>query len=315
MTTTKPKYALFIISFNRLEVLQQAMKSFVKIFEKTDIYVIDKGSTYGPLLNWYDELKRQGINIIYSEPMTGGPDGVGGLNDLHLVIDKFRPNYDYYAVTDPDICLAGCDSDILEIYRYFLDTFPDVDIVGPMLRIDDIPNDYPAREWCYKRHVEQFWRRKPTSKLIFGKEVYFQRAKIDSTFGLLRGTKKFERLLDGIRLYNPYEARHLDWYIIPEKMTEDQLVYMSSSNSQVANWGAKHFKRPPLHTILLGRKRFIYTVRKSGDSLSLEHVKLKPDIPNRVYIYNFLVKIVNAFDIGFGNITKKVKKGASKLLR
>lgn len=40
------------------------------------------------------------MHVIYSVPMIGRP---GGLNDLHLEIDKYKDNYDYYAVTDPDI--------------------------------------------------------------------------------------------------------------------------------------------------------------------------------------------------------------------
>ena len=145
---SKDDFALFIISYNRIAVLRESLVSFRPLFNCANIYIIDKGSDYQQLLNYYEELKKEGINIIYSDPMIGGADGPGGLNDLHKEIDKYKDQYKYYAVTDPDISLEGCDDDLLSIYASFLETFPDINIVGPMLRIDDIPKDYPAREWC-----------------------------------------------------------------------------------------------------------------------------------------------------------------------
>lgn len=154
-------FGLFIISYNRLEVLKESLTHFRKVFLPENIYLIDKGSDYAPLINYYSELKDLGMNVIYSDPMISGPDGPGGLNDLHIEIDKYKDKYDYYAVTDPDISLEGCDKDILSVYSQLLDNYPEIDIVGPMLKIDDIPEEYPPREWCYRRHVDQFWSNKP----------------------------------------------------------------------------------------------------------------------------------------------------------
>ena len=69
--------------------LKESLIDFKKIFPIENIHLIDKGSDYQPLLDYYQALEEEGMKIIYSDPMTGGPDGPGGLNDLHQVIDKY----------------------------------------------------------------------------------------------------------------------------------------------------------------------------------------------------------------------------------
>jgi hypothetical protein len=255
-----------------------------------NIFLIDKGSDYPPLRDYYNELEKEGIHIIYSNPMVGGPDGPGGLNDLHIEIDQYKGKFDYYAVTDPDISLEGCDEDILDIYAQLLERYSEIDIVGPMLKIDDIPEEYPPREWCFRRHVDQFWSKKPEKIELNKKDVYFQKAKIDSTFGLLRSTKSYVRLLDGIRVYTPYEAKHLDWYILPTAITEDQQHYMDNSNELISNWGAKQYKKKPLHPILTKKERLIYTTHYQNNKIILIQHQLPQHSMKFLKTYNFFVR-------------------------
>ncbi len=286
----KPIFGLFIISYNRLEVLKESMSHFKKIFSQENIFLIDKGSDYPPLIDYYNKLEKEGMHIIYSDPMIAGPDGPGGLNDLHIEIDKYKDKFDYYAVTDPDISLEGCDDDILNIYSQLLDRYAEIDIVGPMLKIDDIPKEYPPREWCFRRHVDQFWSKKPEKVELNKKDVYFQKAKIDSTFGLLRSSKSFVRLLDGIRVYTPYEAKHLDWYILPTAITKDQQHYMDNSNELISNWGAKQYKKTPLHPILTKKERLIYTTHYQNNKIMLTQHQLPQHSIKFLKTYNFFVR-------------------------
>ena len=284
-----PIFGLFIISYNRLEVLKESLTYFKKVFACQNIYLIDKGSDYRPLIDYYNELVKEGMHIIYSNPMISGPDGPGGLNDLHIEINKYKDKYDYYAVTDPDISLEGFDEDILNVYAQLLDHHPEIDIVGPMLKIDDIPEKYPPREWCFKRHVEQFWHKKPEKIELNNKDIYFQKAKIDSTFGLMRATTSFVRLLDGIRVYAPYEAKHLDWYILPTAITKDQQHYMDNSNPLISNWGAKQYKKTPLHPILTKKERLIYTTRYVNKKTVLVRHQLPESTMKFIGVYNFII--------------------------
>jgi hypothetical protein len=289
---SKSLYALFIISFNRINVLKESLRTFLVLFPAESIFIIDKGSDYPPLLSFYKELSSKGVNVIYSSKMLAGADGPGGLNDLYKVIDLYKGDYDYYAVSDPDISLSGCREDILDVYAEILESSPDIKIVGPMLRIDDIPEEYPSREWCYRRHVDQFWGKQPNKiALKNGFVVFGQIAKIDSTFGLLKSTTKFQRLLTGVRVYYPYQARHLDWYITPENMTEDQIYYMNNSNELVSNWGTKHFKSAPIHPLLTDKERNIFVTESVNKDIIVTTYALPRSKVKLVFIYNIFAGI------------------------
>lgn len=122
--------------------------------------------------------------------------------------------------------------------------------------------------------------------------MYFQKAKIDSTFGLLRSKKSFVRLLDGIRVYTPYEAKHLDWYILPSSITQDQQHYMDNSNPLISNWGAKQYKQTPLHPILTKKERLIYTTIYENKKIKLIMHQL-PESPMKfLVVYNLIVKVL-----------------------
>jgi len=269
---------IFVISFNRLSALQESISSFQKFFENHNIFIIDKASTYEPLLPYYDGLIKSGINIIYSDAMTDGAAGPGGLNDLYKVIDPLITDCDFYVVTDPDISIHNCSGDILQVYATLLNEMPDINIVGPMLRIDDIPENYPAREVCYWKHCEQFWHKKPKSTWVNDKEVYYQSAPIDSTFGMLRGNTSFKRLYQGIRTYYPYDAKHLDWYITPENITKDQLNYSQSTNT-VSHWGTRLYKNQPNFSKLSGEQRNIYTTVEKNGKIELIKKRLPGEDP------------------------------------
>lgn len=81
-----------------------------------------------------------------------------------------------------------------------------------MLTIRDIPIDYPLYNEVLNRHVEQFWHRTPKWATILGQTIGYIEAPIDTTFALHRAGEPFRRLKFGVRVYYPYEAKHLDWH-------------------------------------------------------------------------------------------------------
>jgi len=64
-------------------------------------------------------------------------------------------------------------------------------------------------------------------------------APIDTTFAIHRGGQPFRRLKKGVRVYHPYEARHLDWYIAPEVSN----AYRLASSSNISHWDNEFFIR------------------------------------------------------------------------
>jgi len=228
---------IFIISCNRLNVLRKAIESYRNsIKAPIQLIIHDNSSTYEPLLSYLEEIKNDGALVYKSKEIV---DSDEKLNNVAITIQEWFSRHDapYYIVTDPDIALDSSGGDIIELYAYFLDLHPEINVVGPMwLRIDDIPDYYPLKNEVIRRHTKQFWHKTPHYISWKDSEIAYQDALIDTTFGMYRGGYKFQRLSKGFRVYEPYWARHLDWYINPNEMTDDQVYYMENA-SRVSHWG------------------------------------------------------------------------------
>jgi hypothetical protein len=225
---------IFIISFNRLFVLKRSIESYRQVTGHT-LVIHDTGSTYGPLLEYLAELEQEGATVYRGRRPIARPED---LNSVHETVQhwlELNPRVNYYVVTDPDVLLEEGCSDIFEFYRVMLEAHK-VDVVGPMLRIDDIPNHYPLKQRVISKHTQIFWHKTPELTLWKSGVVGYQHADIDTTFGMYPRRVRFRRLLSGIRTYRPYWAKHLDWYIDPGNMTEDQKLYLQSA-SDVSHWG------------------------------------------------------------------------------
>lgn len=225
---------IFIIVHDRITVLKKTVKSFEEQI-KTPIKIVfhDVASTYKPCLEYLKEMKSKGYDVYRSNA-----------NNHHSVMNsvksylKSHPECKYYVVTDPDIELDNVNGDILEFYMHLSDKHPNLSI-GPMLRIDDIPDYYPKKKIVVNSHVRQFWHKKP-AKVNYNDNKYdIQFSAIDTTFQLMRANvlpNRFPR--GGIRCYAPYSAKHLDWYLDPKKLSADQ-IYYSNHASPIAHWGRK----------------------------------------------------------------------------
>jgi hypothetical protein len=84
------------------------------------------------------------------------------------------------------------------------------------------------------RHIEQFWHREPEwLDTKFGRVATIE-APIDTTFALHRANEPFRRQKKARRVYFPYEARHLDWYLTAAEYSQNP--YFATSSSDVSHW-------------------------------------------------------------------------------
>ena len=233
-----------MITCDRLEMLKRSMESYRSYIDTPfKIIICDQGSTFKPTVEFIKKLGTNGAKVYWRGQVNKG-------KAINLARDNFGINeniQDYfkshpksnYVITDPDIFLDNVNGDILEVYAHLLKTMPQINVVGPMLRIDDIPEYYPLREKLLTRsrhrkfhsakvHIANY--REGQIKYIF--------AKIDTTFGMYRAGSQWYRLQEGIRTFAPYWAKHLDWYIDPKDLTEDQKYYMrrASRNAHWSKW-------------------------------------------------------------------------------
>ena len=226
---------IFIIVHDRVTVLKQSIDSFqTQIKYPIQIIFHDVASTYKPCLEYLEDMKSNGYMVYRSE-----------VNNHLTIMDTIKDylqkntNVKYYIITDPDILLDNVNDNILQFYIWLLEEEKKKGnsyVIGPMLRIDDIPNFYPRKKLATKKHLQQFWKKKPIN-ITWNDSIYqIQYSLIDTTFQLIDATNlsnKFPR--EGIRCYSPYSAKHLDWYIDPNNMEADQ-IYYSKHSSNISHW-------------------------------------------------------------------------------
>jgi len=230
---------LFIITCDRLEVLKKSMQSYYTYIKTPfEVIIIDFGSTYEPTVEFLRRLESEGTKVYWEEKINISAD----LNSVGWIIkDYFKSHPESnYVVTDPDIEFNNVEGDILDVYSYLLEELRRVSVVGPMLRIDDIPDFYPKKGkltttgYHYRFHLKSQY---PINTIPYkGKIIKYILAPIDTTFGMARPEKRWVRPMRGARVLAPYAARHLDWYLNPKKLTGDQKHYMIHASKNLAHW-------------------------------------------------------------------------------
>ena len=242
---TNNRLPIFIISFNRGAYLRQIISSYATQSIPIDIVVHDNGSDDLFTLQALSELEKEGIAVHrYTK--------INSVDELNRVEKSIRRYFGWfrkrsrYVVTDCDIDLSTASPDALKVYSELLDRFPDIECVGPMLTIEDIPEDYQLYNRVMNRHIEQFWHQKPEVVNTCHGQCAFIKAQIDTTFALHREETKFRRMKNGLRVYKPFEARHLDWY--PQNLDS---AYQQTSSADISHWNnadqLSEFATEPLH--------------------------------------------------------------------
>lgn len=229
---------IFVISFNRLRCLSLAIESYRQAFgDQIEIVVCDNGSDFPPLIDFLNNPPEFVSKVYFNRKIEG-------INDMvSLVRGNIEDHFSEtgrqdYVVTDPDIVLEKVDSRMLDFYKHLLGT-TGVAVVGPMLRIDDIPDKYPKRKFVIEKHYDFFWSKVPGTVEYEGVEYHVLSTRIDTTFAMHRGTEVFDRLKAGYRTYAPFMARHLDWYVDWNNAPEDMGHYGKTAVS-----GVSHFSVP-----------------------------------------------------------------------
>lgn len=259
---------VFLISFNRGAMLERTIAGLRLQRRPTEIVVHDNGSTDPDTLATLRALEKQGVIVNYSVAIKSADE----LNNVDVTINGYfmrHPTVDYI-VSDCDIDLNDSAPRSIDIYHELLNMFPDVQCVGPMLRIQDVPRTYTLFNHMMNRHIEQFWKRRPLwVETSVGRTAYID-APIDTTLALHRAGQPFSRLKRGLRVYAPYDARHLDWYINPGEME----VYANTSGVNISHWNNTAETSAYRNEIL--EYSSYYAVRQGEDGLEECEVRLKP---------------------------------------
>ncbi len=194
---------VFLTSRDLLSVCDMA-ESLLLLNEVDKITIIDCQSTYGPLLNRYNDLPES-IEILMCSNL--GPRAAW-LICRELMMEGS------YAVSDGDLDISEWPVDAITVMRERLMSQPHLTKVGAALEIAGLPQTRLAEQ--ARNHESQFWS-KPVAPGFFS-------ADIDTTFAIYRNPD-----WGG---YGPSErcsfatAKHIAWHLEPGKIPADWQHYL-----------------------------------------------------------------------------------------
>lgn len=215
---------IIIINYNQLLYLKQLLNFLIKR-EFKNIIIIDNKSTFPPLLEYYNEIKKH-VTIEFMEENYG-----------HAVFFKdnnLQEKYGkgFYVITDADIVPNKDlpDDFIRQLLMHLKKHWRQINKVGFALRLDDVPEENILKEKILKWE-EKFWQLKDSEGIYV--------APLDTTFALYKPgyPKRYDHIsyLSAHRFANNFTAKHGGWYIDQNKMTEEQRFFIGTA-SKSSSW-------------------------------------------------------------------------------
>jgi GT2 family glycosyltransferase len=211
------KTPVFIICRDRLSGLLQLISRLERMGCE-NIFLVDNGSTYRPLLTYFNETPYQVLpldqNVGHTSPWEKG------------IINLFAANK-YFVVTDPDVIPTDeCPDSALTYLHSLLIKYPAYAKVGLGLKINDLPPYYPLKSQVIEWET-QFWQTEV--------ETAVYEAGVDTTFALYRPNTTYV-IHPSLRTGEPYAARHLPWYTNTRELSEEDIYYRRHAAASINSW-------------------------------------------------------------------------------
>jgi hypothetical protein len=167
-----------------------------------EIILIDNGSSYEPLLDWYSTLTHTVLrmpNLGHTAPWN---------SEINQKIKT-----DYYVVSDPDLNIDSVPLDCLEHLIYCLDK--DLGKVGLGLEVNDIPKNSLFYN-LVQNAEKKFWEMPLINDL-------YRSVTVDTTFAMYnKNILNVYNAMCGVRTDRPYVAKHMPWYVTHANLTKDE---------------------------------------------------------------------------------------------
>lgn len=202
----------FIINYNRLTLMANMADWLAK--RGCQVIIIDNGSDYPPLLDWYRKTEHHvhfmGVNyghrVIWER----------GILDLFEVTGR-------HIITDSDLDLSGVPDDFIEVLSRGLDLHPNAAKCGLSLEIEDLPESSEGNFIRYHCEARYWLNKLPTG---------YWNAPVDTTFAMYRETAR-SYTHSGVRSDRPYTAKHVPWYYVNyNRIPEDEKYYFKTASEQ-----------------------------------------------------------------------------------
>jgi hypothetical protein len=212
------RFTVFVNTRDRVTPLR-ALVGWLERAGVRRIVFVDNASTYGPLLDYFDETPHEVVRL---------PENLGELAPwLSGTIERMTGEHEFFVETDPDVVPdSDCPLDALDYLYDVVYTYPEYVKVGLGLRIDDLPDHYVHAE-AVRRWEARFWLDEYRPGLYI--------APVDTTFAMYR-PRTGATMVPALRTGPPYLARHLPWYTDSRRMSREDRYYLRHARPGINNW-------------------------------------------------------------------------------
>jgi len=213
---------------NRLTTTRNMVELLLRLNPSEEIIILDNGSTYPPLLEWYDQIKDT-VEVRMLK------------NEGHLAIwaiDLDKTIGEFFVYTDSDIELnQDFPMDWKEIMLNLFNKYPSYNKIALALKIDDLPDHYIFKQQVIGNET-RWWANKVDEHLYA--------ADTDTTFFMQRNI--FDNCYPSLRIARPdMIAKHAPWYHDISNLSEEEKYYLDNLGERALTQYSKQHKSPYLY--------------------------------------------------------------------
>ncbi|MBA4100465.1 MAG: hypothetical protein C0484_27280 [Rhodospirillum sp.] len=153
-----------------------------------------------------EALQQDGAQVRVIDP--GNPEQQ--TKSLRHVIQQYFKRWgepQRYAIASGAIDFSNTSPDAFALYDELLDRFAEVEAVGPMLRIQDLPFGHPA----LSGEISEHWLHERSSCETSLGPVGVLVTSLAGNFALCRADGRHRPPSSGLRVHHPFDARNLAW--------------------------------------------------------------------------------------------------------
>jgi glycosyltransferase involved in cell wall biosynthesis len=209
---------------NRLTTTKNMVEKLLQLNPNEEIIIIDNGSTYPPLLEWYKTIN---VDVRYEK------------NEGHLALwatqlDKQLD--DFFIYTDSDIILnENFPLDWKEI-MYNVHLKYEYKKIALGIRIDDLPEYYRYKNQVI-RNEGRWW--------LEAVDDYLFKADTDTTFSFMENF--FDNCYPSLRITRTdMICRHHGWYLDLDNLDNEEKYYLDHLENTTTQYSKQH-KNPELY--------------------------------------------------------------------